>query len=71
VRPTRCAIPGPTVSWLYKWSHREHTNRQRRRAELDTRPAELFAAPKRSYGSPRIRGDLPDEGWKAQREHCR
>jgi putative transposase len=59
-----CAILGVSVSWFYKWLHREPTDRERRRAELDTRVAELFAASKRTYGSPRIHADLLEEGWK-------
>lgn len=51
-----------SVSWLYKWLHREPTDRQRRRAELDMQVAELFAASKRSYRWPRIHADLLDEG---------
>jgi putative transposase len=59
-----CAILGVSISWFYKWLHREPTNRECRRAELDTRVAKLFAASKCSYGSPRIHADLLDEGWK-------
>ena len=59
-----CAILGVSVSWFYKWLHRKPTDRERRRAELDTRVAELFAASKCSYGSPRIHADLLEEGWK-------
>jgi putative transposase len=40
------------------------TGRERRRAELDKRVAELFVASKRTYGSPRIHADLLEEGWK-------
>ena len=59
-----CAILGVSLSWVYKWLHREPTDRDRRRAELDTRVAKLFVASKRTYGSPRIHADLRDEGWK-------
>ena len=59
-----CAILGLGLSWLYKWLHREPTGRERRRAELDRRVAELFVASKRTYGSPRIHADLLEEGWK-------
>jgi putative transposase len=59
-----CAILGVSVSWFYKWLHREPTDRECRRAELDTRVAKLFAASTCSYGSPRIHADLLDEGWK-------
>jgi transposase InsO family protein len=63
-RAVCCAILGVSISWFYKWLDREPTDRQRRRAELDTRVAELFAASKRTYGSPRIHADLLEEGWK-------
>jgi putative transposase len=59
-----CAILGVSISWFYKWLQREPTNRERRRAKLDKRVAELFAASKRTYGSPRIHANLLDEGWK-------
>ncbi len=59
-----CAILGVSISWFYKWVDREPTNRELRRAKLDTRVAKLFAACKCSYGSPRIHADLLDEGWK-------
>ena len=59
-----CAILGVSISWFYKWAHREPTNQECRRTELDTRVAKLFAASKCSYGSPRIHADLLEEGWK-------
>ncbi len=59
-----CAILGVSLSWLYKWLHREPTERERRRADLDKRVRELFERSKRTYGSPRIRADLLDEGWR-------
>jgi transposase InsO family protein len=59
-----CTILGVSSSWFYKWLHRKPTDQERRRAELDARVAELFAASKRTYGSPRIHADLLDEGWK-------
>ena len=59
-----CAILGVSISWFYKWVDRKPTNRELRRAELDTRVAKLFAASKCSYGSPRIHADLLEEGWK-------
>jgi putative transposase len=59
-----CAILGVSLSWLYKWLHRQPTDRERRRAGLDKRVAELFVASKRTYGSPRIHADLLEEGWK-------
>ena len=59
-----CAILGVSVSWLYKWLHREPTERQCRRAALDKRVRELFDRSKRTYGSARIHAVLLDEGWR-------
>ena len=59
-----CAILGVSVSWFHKWFHREPTERDRRRMELDQRVRQLFEASKRTYGSPRIHADLRAEGWK-------
>lgn len=57
-----CTILGISISWFYKWMHREPTDRQRRRAALDARVRELFDASKRTYGSPRIHADLVEAG---------
>ena len=59
-----CAVLGVSISWLHKWFDRGPTDRQRRRAELDTRVRELFEASGRTYGSPRIHADLRAEGWR-------
>ena len=59
-----CAVLGVSISWLHKWLGRGPTDRQRRRAELDTRVRELFEASGRTYGSPRIHADLRAEGWR-------
>ena len=59
-----CALLGVSVSWFYKWLHRDPTPGQRRRAEVDQRVRELFEASGRTYGSPRIHADLRAEGWR-------
>ncbi|HEY1443128.1 MAG TPA: IS3 family transposase, partial [Mycobacterium sp.] len=59
-----CSILGVSISWLYKWLHREPTERQGRRAALDKRVRELFERSKQTYGSPRIHADLLAEGWR-------
>ena len=59
-----CAVLGVSISWFHKWLGRGPTDRQRRRAELDTRVRELFEASGRTYGSPRIHADLRAEGWR-------
>ena len=68
-----CAILGVSVSWFYKWVHREPTTGRRRRAELDASGAGLLRRlRKRTYGSPRIHADLLVEaGWRVEREHRR
>jgi putative transposase len=45
-----CAIVGVSVSWFYKWLDREPIERERRRAQLDARVAELFERSQGSYG---------------------
>lgn len=50
--PSRQSRPRchPT-SRFSKWLHREPTDRERRRTDLNTRVSELFAASKHRYGS--------------------
>jgi putative transposase len=62
-----CRALGVTESWFYKWRDRPPTERQRRRAELDQKIAEIFedsGGTPRTYGSPRVYADLIDAGWK-------
>src|SRR4029077_7512376 len=58
-----CAILGVSVSWFYKWVHREPTLTEVRRSELDAAVKAAFEASKRTYGSPRIHADLVEAGW--------
>ena len=58
-----CAILGVSVSWFYKWVHREPTPTEVRRGELDAAVRAAFEASKRTYGSPRIHADLVEAGW--------
>jgi len=53
-------------SWFYKWRERPPTARQRRRAALDAKVAEVFAdsgGTPWTYGSPRVHAELRDQGW--------
>lgn len=59
-----CAILGLSAGWFYKWIKFPVTGQQRRRQELDTAVAALFAASERTYGSPRIHRDLLEAGWQ-------
>ena len=58
-----CAILVVSVSWFYKWLHREPTPTEIRRRELDAAVKAFFEASKRTYGSPRIHRDLVEAGW--------
>jgi len=59
-----CAVLGVSESWFYKWFQPPLTPRQKRRAELDAKVAQLVAASGRTYGSPRISADLLEAGWR-------
>src|SRR3954447_22325442 len=59
-----CMILGLSPSWFYKWIKAPVTDRCHRRAELDSKIQELFEASDRTYGSPRIHGDLLEAGWQ-------
>jgi putative transposase len=59
-----CVILGVSTSWFYKWLNRPPTPRQQRRSELDEAVRKMFAASKRTYGSPRIHADLVEAGWR-------
>lgn len=61
-----CRAVDLSESWFYKWRERKPTERQRRRAALDTKVAEVFAdsaGTPRTYGSPRVHAELRDQGW--------
>ncbi|WP_226363190.1 DDE-type integrase/transposase/recombinase [Pseudonocardia sp. ICBG1142] len=67
-----CDLLGVSVPWFYKWAARDagpeagtglHTDRDRRRAQLDRAVAEAFGRARRVHGSPRLLGDLRDAGW--------
>ena len=58
-----CAILAVSVSWFYKWLHREPTPTEIRRRELDAAVKAFFEASKHTYGSPRIHRDLVEAGW--------
>lgn len=59
-----CRALGVSQSWFFKWHGRPPTPGQQRRAEIDKAVAEMFAASKGTYGSPRIHRDMKDAGWQ-------
>ena len=67
-----CALLGVSLAWFYKWIARAnspeaatglHTDRDRRRAEVDRAVAAAFTDAKGLHGSPRLHADLRDAGW--------
>jgi putative transposase len=59
-----CRALGVSESWFWKWHGRPPTPAQQRRAEVDKAVAEMFAASKGTYGSPRVYDDLKEAGWR-------
>jgi putative transposase len=60
---TACRALGVSPAWFYKWRHGDASPRHARRQQLAVKIAQLFAAHRGRYGSPRICADLRDEGW--------
>jgi len=58
----QCRVLGVSVSGFYDWRSRQPSARQRRRAELGERIAQIHAENRRSYGSPRVYEQLKEEG---------
>ena len=58
-----CRALSVSTSWFYKWNHRAPTAREKRRRKLDAAVKQSFEASERTYGSPRVREDLIDDGW--------
>jgi putative transposase len=55
-------------SWFYKWRSRGPTARQARRARLDAEVKRSFEESGGDYGSPRVRADLRQWGWKVSKK---
>lgn len=60
-----CRVLEVSRSGFYAWCKRssEPSPRARFRAQVDRQVAQLFAAHKGRYGSPRLTRELADEGW--------
>ena len=62
-----CRWLGVSESWFYKWHDRAPTARERARADLDAAVRASFddsGGTPGTYGSPRVRADLVEAGWK-------
>jgi putative transposase len=66
-----CRVLGLSESWFYKWRDRPPTARQARRARLDAAVRASFddsGGTPGTYGSPRVRADLLDDGWSVSKK---
>jgi transposase InsO family protein len=61
---TSCRAIGVSESWFYKWRDRPPTPRQERRARLDAEVRRSYIEADGDYGSPRVRADLSEWGWR-------
>lgn len=59
-----CRALGVSESWFFKWRGRPPAPARQRRSGLDKAVAEMSAASKGAYGSPRIHRDLQEAGWQ-------
>ena len=59
-----CRALGLSESWFYKWLSYEPSERDERRERLDVAVKASFRASEGNYGSPRVREDLVEDGWK-------
>ena len=67
-----CLLLGVSPAWFYKWLGRAggpdagsgvHTDRDRRRQQVDEAVQAAFGKARGLHGSPRLHADLRDEGW--------
>jgi len=63
-----CRAVELSESWFYKWRNRGPTRRQQRRADLDAAVKRRFDASGGTYGSPRVRADLLEDGWRVSKK---
>ena len=63
-----CRAVELSESWFYKWRDRPPTPRQARRARLDADVKRSFEESDGDYGSPRVRADLREWGWKVSKK---
>jgi putative transposase len=63
-----CRALSVSTSWFYKWKDRKPTARQLRRRKLDAAVKASFEDSERTYGSPRVREDLVEDGWAVSKK---
>jgi putative transposase len=61
---TSCRALEVSPAWFYKWRHGDPSPRHARRVQLKVAIAQLFAAHRGRYGSPRICAELQATGWR-------
>jgi putative transposase len=63
-----CRALEVSESWFYKWKDGPSTPRQQRRTHLDAAVRRSFDGSDGDYGSPRVRADLREWGWKVSKK---
>ncbi len=63
-----CRVIGVAASGFYAWLRRAPSRREHRDRRLAERIAAVFAASRRTYGSPRVHADLRAEGVRVSRK---
>jgi putative transposase len=63
-----CRVVGVAASGFYAWLQRGPSRREQQDCSLAERIAAVFAASRRTYGSPRVHADLRAEGVRVSRK---
>jgi hypothetical protein len=63
-----CRVLGVAASGFYVWLQRKPSRREQQDRRLADRIAAVFAASRRTYGSPRVHADLRAEGIRVSRK---
>jgi putative transposase len=63
-----CRVIGVAASGFYAWLRRAPSQREQQDRHLAERIAAVFAASRRTYGSPRVHADLRAEGVRVSRK---
>ena len=70
IRDLACGVlprAGSVAGWYYKWCRGDRSPRRHRRKALAANHRVVIRQAQRTYGSPRITGDLRDMGWRVSK----
>ena len=65
---TLCRLVGVAASGFYAWLRRRPGRRREDDRRVSERVGAIFAASRRTYGSPRVHAELREEGVRIGRE---